>query len=51
MIQAQAQADANALLSESISDNLIKKMEMEARLKHGWVEIQGAQTIVTKEEN
>ena len=51
LIQAQAEADANRLLQESISDNLLKKMEMEARLKHGWVEIQGAQTIVTKEEN
>lgn len=51
LIEAQTEAEANRLLQESISDNLLKKMEMEARLKHGWVEIQGAQTIVTKEEN
>lgn len=47
LIEAQAQAEANSKLSSSITDELIKMKEAEARLKHGWVEIQGANTIVT----
>ena len=46
LIAAEAEAKANKLLSESISDKLLKKMEMEARLKHGWVTIQGG-TVIT----
>ena len=47
LIEAQAQAEANSKLSSSITDELIKMKEAEARLKHGWVEIQGVNTIVT----
>lgn len=47
LIKAKAEAEANKLKSESITDELIKMKEAEARLKHGWVEIQGANSIVT----
>lgn len=47
LIEAQAEADANKLLEQSITPELIKMKEAEARLKHGWVTVQGADTIVT----
>lgn len=50
MIEAQAEADANKVLSESITPELIQMKETEARLKHGWVTVQGADTVVTKGE-
>lgn len=50
MIEAQAEADANKVLSESITPELIQMKEAEARLKHGWVTVQGANTVVTKGE-
>ena len=50
MIEAQAEADANKVLSESITPELIQMKEAEARLKHGWVTVQGADTVVTKGE-
>lgn len=50
MIEAQAEADANKVLSESITPELIQMKEAEARLKHGWVTVQGADTVVTKDE-
>ena len=46
LIEATAEAEANKKLSESITPQLIEKMEMEARLKHGWVTIQGGNPIV-----
>lgn len=45
--EAKGQAEANRLMQQSITPELLKKMEMEARLKHGWVEIQGANAVVT----
>lgn len=50
MIEAQAEADANKVLSESITPELIQMKEAEARLKHGWVTVQGVDTVVTKGE-
>lgn len=50
MIEAQAEADANKVLSESITPELIQMKEAEARLKHGWVTVQGADMVVTKGE-
>lgn len=47
--KAKAEAEANKLLSESISEELVAMKEAEARLKHGWVEIQGASAIVKGE--
>lgn len=46
--KAKAKAEANRLLSESITENLIKMKEAEARYKHGWVTVNGADTVVTK---
>ena len=47
VIEAQAEAESNRIISESITDNLIKMKEAEARLKHGWVTVTGADTVVT----
>lgn len=47
-VKAEAEAKANEIISNSITPNLLKKMELEARMKHGWVTIQGAQAVVTK---
>ena len=47
IVKAEAEAEANRIISESITENLLKQMEMEARQKHGWVEIQGAGAVVT----
>ena len=44
---AEAQAKANQILSASITDELIRMKEAEARLKHGWITVQGADTVVT----
>lgn len=46
IIEAQAQADANILLSKSITPEILKRMEMEARIKWGWVTIQTGSVIV-----
>ena len=48
VIAAQADADANAKINSSITDKLIRMKEAEARLKHGWVTVQGSDTVVTK---
>lgn len=47
---AEAEAEANRLLSQSLTDQVLKKMELEARLEHGWVTIQGQNTVVTEEK-
>lgn len=46
IIEAQAQADANKIISESITPELIQMTEAEARLKHGWVTVTGADSVV-----
>lgn len=48
-IAAQGEADAYRIKSAEITDNLLKKWELDARKEHGWVTIQGANTIVTKD--
>lgn len=45
--KAKGEAEANRLISESITPELIEMKEAEARLKHGWVEVQGANSVVT----
>lgn len=47
---AQAEAEANKVKASSITDNLIRMKEAEARLQHGWITVQGADAVV-KEEN
>lgn len=46
-IEAEAEAKANQTISNSITEELLKQMEMEARMEHGWVTVQGAGTVVT----
>lgn len=41
LIESKAQAEANETLSKSLTENILKQMEMEARKTHGWIEIQG----------
>lgn len=51
LIEAKAQAEANKEISASITDELIRMKEAEARVKHGWVTIQGTNTVVTDNTN
>lgn len=44
--KAEGEAKSNQLISESLTPQLLQKMEYEARMKHGWVTIQGGSTIV-----
>lgn len=46
-LEAQAEADANATIANSITPQLIEMKEAEARLKHGWITVQGSGTVVT----
>lgn len=46
-INAEAEAEAYRIKSAAITDNLLKKWELDARIKHGWVEVQGASAVVT----
>lgn len=46
LIAAQAEADAYRIKSAEITDALLKKWELDARAKHGWVTIQGGTPIV-----
>lgn len=48
MTEAKAEAEANRVISESITQGLIDMKNAEARMQHGWVTIQGANTVVTK---
>ena len=47
IIEAKAEAEANRIISESITPELIEMEEAKARLEHGWVEVQGASSVVT----
>lgn len=44
--KARGEAEANRLVQQSITPELLKKMEMEARQKWGWVTINGAGGII-----
>lgn len=46
LIEAEAEANANRTISASLTDELLRQMEMEARMQHGWVTVQGASTAV-----
>lgn len=50
IIEAQAESDANNLMSQSITPELLKKMEMEARLQHGWITVNGGNVITDVRE-
>lgn len=47
---AEAEAEANRIKAASITDELIRMTEAEARKEHGWVTVQGAGTVVTEEK-
>lgn len=49
LIAAQAEADAYRIKSAEITEALLRKWELDARMEHGWVEIMGANTIVTRD--
>lgn len=51
LIEAQAEADANKVISESITPNLIAMEEVEAHKIHGWVTVQGADSVVVSQDN
>lgn len=44
--KAEAEAKANKIISSSITDELIRMTEAEARKEHGWVTVQGAEAVV-----
>lgn len=46
IVAAEAEAKANKIIADSITENLLKMEEVEARKKHGWVTVQGADTVV-----
>lgn len=47
MIAARAEAEANRVISASITPELIQMKEAEARMEHGWVTVQGAGSVVS----
>ena len=47
---AEAEAESNRIKAASITDELIRMTEAEARKEHGWVTVQGADTVVTEEK-
>lgn len=47
IIKAEGEAEANKKLNDSLSENIIKMKEAEARLKHGWVEVQTGGDVIT----
>ena len=49
IVAAQAEADAYRIKSAEITEQLLRKWELDARMEHGWVEIMGANTIVTRD--
>ena len=46
IIAAQAEAEAYRIKASQITDALLKKWELDARMQHGWVTIQGGTPIV-----
>lgn len=44
--EAKGEAEANRIVSESITGEILQKMELEARQKHGWVTVNGGNAIV-----
>ena len=46
IIEATAQAEANRIIAESITPELLDLMEMQARQQHGWVTVNGAGGVI-----
>ena len=49
IIEAEAEAEANRIIAASVTPELIDMKEAEARMEHGWVTVQGADTVVTND--
>lgn len=47
VIKAEGEAKANQTKANSITDNLIRMKEAEARSEHGWVEVQSYGNVIT----
>lgn len=47
-IAADAEAYANEVVNKTITEELIKMKEAEARLEHGWISVYGANAVVTE---
>lgn len=47
LISSEAEAEAYRIKSAEITENLLRKWELDARKEHGWVTIQGVSTVVT----
>lgn len=50
LIEANAEREANEIISKSITEPILKKWEMDARQKHGWVTINGAATPLVEDK-
>lgn len=49
-VRAKGEADANQMIADSVTEELVRYKEAEARMEHGWVQVQGASgTIVNTE--
>ena len=46
IIKAKGESEANKELQQSLTPELLKKLELEARMKHGWVTVNGGTPIV-----
>ena len=47
VLEAEAEAEANRVLAASITEELIRMKEAEARVQHGWITVTGSDTVVT----
>ena len=47
VVKAEGEAKANKIKSDSITDNLIRMKEAEARTQHGWVTVKGSGAVIT----
>lgn len=45
-IEAKAEAEANKIIANSITEELIMYMEATARQTHGWIEVQGISDVI-----
>ena len=45
-IKAEGQAEANEILSESITEEIIAYEEVKSRQAHGWIEVQGIESAI-----
>lgn len=48
--KARGASESNKLMEQSLTPQILKKMELEARSKHGWITITGATPVVTTDK-